>query len=186
MDLDKAIKSRKSAKKFKNKKPDWKDIIECVDSMRYAPMAGGNFSLKFIIVDDKEKIHKIAKAAQQNFISEADYVLVVVSLGSRTTTSYGKRGEIYLRQQAGAAIQNFLLKIQEKGLATCWVGHFVENQIKRELKIPEDVSVEAVFPIGYTSPEIMKKEKKKISMDGVLYFNKYENKKMKRQREFSA
>jgi len=105
MDLDKAIKSRKSAKKFKNKKPDWKDIIECVDSMRYAPMAGGNFSLKFIIVDDKEKIHKIAKAAQQNFISEADYVLVVVSLGSRTTTSYGKRGEIYLRQQAGAAIQ---------------------------------------------------------------------------------
>ncbi len=63
MDLDKAIKSRKSVKKFKDKKPDWRDIIEVIDSMRYAPMAGNNFSLKFILVDNKEKIKKISKSA---------------------------------------------------------------------------------------------------------------------------
>jgi nitroreductase len=60
MDLSKAIRSRKSVKKFSTKKPDWRDIIECVDAARYAPMAGNNYSLKFIIIDDKETIEKIS------------------------------------------------------------------------------------------------------------------------------
>lgn len=180
MELDKAIKSRRSVKKFRDKKPDWRDIIECIDSMRYAPMAGNNFSLKFILVDDKEKIKKISEAAQQPFISQTDYVLIVCSIPSRTTNSFGKRGEIYLRQQAGAAIQNFLLKVQEKKLATCWIGYFVEEQIKRELKIPENANIEAVFPIGYEfeKPEQPNKCGRKIELDTILYFNKYKNKKM--------
>ena len=59
MDLTKAIQSRRSVRKFKDKKPNWRDIIECIDSMRYAPMAGNNFTLKFILVTDEEKINII-------------------------------------------------------------------------------------------------------------------------------
>ena len=177
MELDKAINSRKSVKKFKDKKPDWREIIECIDVMRCAPMAGNSFTLKFILVDDKEKIKKISEAAQQSFITQADYVLVVCSNNSRIINSFGKKGEIYSRQQAGAAIQNFLLKIQEKNLATCWIGHFVEEQIRRELRIPDNINIEAVFPVGYAST--LGKPKRKISLDEVLYFNKYKNKKMR-------
>ena len=46
MDLDKTIKARRSVRKFKSSKPNWRDILECIDAMRYAPMAGNNFSLK--------------------------------------------------------------------------------------------------------------------------------------------
>ena len=184
MDLDKAIKSRISVKKFKGKKPDWRDIIEIIDSMRSSPMAGNNFSLKFILVDDKEKIKKISEAAQQPFISQTSYVLVVCSIYSRTINSFGKRGEIYLRQQAGAAIQNFLLKIQEKKLATCWIGYFVEEQIKRELKIPENINVEALFPIGYEFEK--PKQKQKIGLDEILYFNEYKNKRMKKPKKLNV
>jgi len=114
MDLDKAIQKRKSVRNFKQtKKPDWRDIIECIDSARYAPMAGGCYSLKFICVDDKEKIQKLAEAAQQDFIQEVSYVIVVCSNPVRTIRDYEERGEIYVRQQAGAAIQNILLKIEE-------------------------------------------------------------------------
>ncbi len=184
MELDKAIRSRTSVKKFKSKKPDWRDIIEVIDFMRYTPMAGGNFTLKFILVDNKEKIQKISKAAQQDFISQTDYVLVVCSTPSRTTNSFGERGEIYSRQQAGAAIQNFLLKIQEKNLATCWVGHFVEEQIKRELKIPKGSNVEAVFPIGYEFKK--SKPKQKIELDRVLFFNSYGTRKMKKPKKLDV
>jgi len=178
MDLDKAIKSRRSVKKFKDKKPDWRDIIECIDSTRYAPMAGNSFTLRFILVDDKEKIKKISEAAQQPFISQAYYVLVVCSNNSRIKNSFGKKGETYSKQQAGSAIKTFLLKIHEKNLATCWIGHFVEEQIKRELSIPDDIDIEAVFPIGYSIT--LGKLKRKISLDQILYFNKYKNKKMRR------
>ncbi|HJX50715.1 MAG TPA: nitroreductase family protein, partial [Candidatus Nanoarchaeia archaeon] len=67
MELDKAIQGRKSVRHFADKKPDWRDVIECVEAARFAPMAGNAYSLRFIIVDDKEKIQKIAEAAQQPF-----------------------------------------------------------------------------------------------------------------------
>lgn len=177
MELDKAIKERKSIRKFKDKKPNWREIIECIDVTRYSPMAGNNFTLKLILVDDKEKIQKLAEASQQSFVGQVKYIVVVCSDSSRLINSYGKRGEIYSRQQAGAAIENFLLKIEEKKLATCWIGYFVEEQVKRILKIPENIDVEALFPIGYE----FKKEKprKKIDLDNILYFNEYKNKKMK-------
>jgi nitroreductase len=178
MELDKAIQLRKSIRNFQRKKPDWRDIIECIDACRYAPMAGGIFTPKFILVDEKEKINKIAEAAQQGFISKAHYVLVVCSKIQKTVDSYGKRGEIYSRQQAGAAIQNFLLKIEEKNLSTCWVGQFVESQVKRILQISDDIQIEAVFPIGYAFPSDKKRKKRKIDFDNVLYFHKYGNKRM--------
>jgi len=174
--LDKIIHSRRSVRKFNSKKPNWRTIIECIDSMRYAPMAGNNFSLKFILVDDEKKINEMSKASQQQFINQAKYVVVVCTTPLRTEISFEERGKNYLKQQAGAAIQNFLLKITESGLSTCWIGHFVDNEIKEILNIPKEIHVEALFPIGYAfkKPE----SKRVIELDNVLYFNKYGNKKM--------
>ncbi len=185
MELDKTIKERRSVRKFKDKKPNWRDILECVDSMRYSPMAGDNFTLKFILVDDKEKIEKLAEAAQQDFINQTKYVLVICSNPSRTTNAYGDRGYSYCRQQAGAAIQTFLLKITETGLATCWVGHFIDEQVKRILRIPDNINVEALLPIGY---EFKKPVTRKIKsdIDNDLYFNEFKNKKMRHIRKIEA
>lgn len=185
MELDKAIQSRKSVRKFISKKPDWKKIIECIDGARYAPMAGNNFTLKFIVVNDKEKIQKIADAAQQPFISQVHYLVAVCSNPSRTINAYKNCGEKFLRQQAGAAMQNFLLKLQEADLSTCWIGYFVESIIKRELKIPENVNVEAIFPIGYEL-EKPKIRKTKIDLDRILYFERYGNNQMKNSKEIDV
>ena len=178
MELDKAIKGRSSVKKFNSKKPDWRDIIEAIDAARYAPMAGGNYSLKFILVSDSEKIRNIAEACQQPFVGQAHYLVVACSVPDRLTNAYEKQGEVYARQQAGAAIENFLLKLVESGLSTCWVGYFVEEHIKRELKIPGNVQVEAIFPIGFEY-EKKRAKKAKIDLDNILYFNAYGERRMK-------
>ena len=161
MKLDKVIESRKSVRKYNSKTPSWKKIIEAIDAARHSPSAGGIHSLKFIIVDDSEKIQKLTKACDQNFINSAQYVVVACSTTSLMENSYGNRGERYLRQQAGAGIQNFLLKLTEFKLATCWVGHFLDTQIKKILGIPKDVNVEALFPIGFEGEK--KKPSKKVS-----------------------
>jgi nitroreductase len=174
--IDKIIESRRSIRKFKSTKPDWRTIIECIDSMRFAPMAGNNFSLKIILVDDEEKIKKIGEASDQDFVGKVHYLVVVCSDKKLATLSYEERGENYLRQQAGAAIQNFLLKITESGLSTCWIGHFYDEKVKHILKIPQEITVEALFPIGYAFEK--PKKIKKIDLDNVLYFNEFNNKKM--------
>ncbi len=174
--FDKIIQSRTSVKKFKSKKPDWRDILECIDSARFAPMAGNQFSPRFILIDDEKKIQKLAEVAEQPFIAKAQYVVVVCSNKKLTMNAYEDRGERYIKQQVGAAIQNFLLKINQMGLATCWVGHFYDEKIKHLLKIPDDIDVEAFFPIGYAWEKT--KPKRKTELDNILYFNEYKNKKM--------
>ena len=176
MQLKDAIEKRHSTRKFSNKKPDWRDILECIDAARFAPMAGDNFSLKFVIVDDEKSIKKLAEAAQQPFLKNTQYVVVVCSNPKRTKILFKERGEIYCRQQAGAAIQNILLAITDKKLATCWVGHFVEELIKRELKIPGEVNIEAMLPIGYEVGKSRRREK--IDFDRLLYFKTWGNKRM--------
>ncbi len=178
MELDKAITSRKSVKKFSKKKPDWRKIIEAIDMTRYAPMAGNFFSLKFILVSDKEKIQKLAEASQQEFISDAQYVVVVCSAPSRTLNAYEEHGKNYLKQQAGAGIQNFLLKLEEFGLATCWIGHFIDEQVKKILEIPKEINTEAFFPIGYEKENAKTNPKRKIELDRILYFNEYGKRRM--------
>src|SRR3989344_5436732 len=186
MELEKAIKSRKSVKKFLNEKPDWRDILEAIDAVRYAPMAGNCFNLKFIVVDVLEKIEKIALACQQDFVSQARYLVVVTSDPKILVNCYGeKEGKRYNKQQAGAAIENFLLKITESGLSTCWVGYFAEEQIKRCLKIPDNVDVEAVFPIGYEFGKPLTK-KMKIELHAVLRFNDYKTKKMNPEKKINV
>ncbi len=179
MELLSAIKKRHSTHKFSSKKPDWRDIIEAIDYSRYAPMAGNIYNLKWIVVEDKEKIQKIAEACQQNFIASAHYLVVACSNSKLTVNSFGKRGEKYTRQQSGAAIQNFLLALEERGLSTCWVSHYVDPQINRALSIPKNIEIEAVFPIGYDYNK--PKSKLRIALDKILYFHGWGNPKMREQ-----
>jgi nitroreductase len=179
MDLDRAIKERQSIRKFNSKTPDWRKILECIAAAKYAPMAGNNFTLKFILVSDSEKIEKISENCEQPFINQAKYVVVVCSVPARIVNAYGKQGEVFARQQAGAAIENFLLKIEEEKLSTCWVGYFSERLMKEALSIPEDAQIEAVFPIGYTNER--GKKRLKPELDSMLFFEKYGNKKMKKE-----
>ncbi|MFZ1970618.1 MAG: nitroreductase family protein [Candidatus Nanoarchaeia archaeon] len=177
MSINSIIESRKSVRDFKKKKPDWRDIIEAIDSARFAPCAGNNFTLKFLIVKNKEKIQGIANASEQSFIATTDYVVVIYSDPSRLINLFSERGKRYSRQQAGAAIENFWLSLIDKGLSTCWVGHFDDDMIKKLLKIPNKMELEAVFPIGYDSGKT--KRRKRLDLDRILYFDSHGNKKMK-------
>jgi nitroreductase len=177
MQLNEAIKKRKSVKKFLDKKPDWRKILRAIDLARFSPAAGNQFVCKFILVSDKGKIKRLAKASMQDFVGHVDYVVAVVSDDSALIKSYEERGERYARQQAGAAIENFLLALTELGLSTCWVGHFSDEEVKEILEVPEKMTVEALFPIGFES-KIKTREKAKIDLDNVLYFDKWKQKTM--------
>src|SRR3989338_1399431 len=165
MELDKAIKERHSVRNFKRTK---------------APQAGNIETIKYIIVQDKEKITQLAEAAQQNFIEQVDFLIVICSDKSALERGYYDRAKMYSRQQAGASIQNMLLKITELGLATCWIGAFTDHIVKRILHIPDDVDIEAMLPIGYEMGKT--KQSTKPNLDRVIYFDDWKNKFMKPKR----
>ena len=87
MELDKAIKSRTSVRKFNSKKPNWRNIIECIDAARYAPMAGGNYTLKFILVDEPEKINSALIGVSTSGITN---IVVTVPTDANTGLTFAR------------------------------------------------------------------------------------------------
>lgn len=177
MKLKEAIESRCDIKSYDLKKPDWRKVIRAIDAARFAPAAGNYYSARFILVDDEDVIKKLAESSQQSFIGKAKMVVVVVSDEKGLVRAYGERGSDYSKQHVGAAIENFLLALEEEKLATSWVWYFVDEQVRSLLNIPENVKVEGIFPIGGMS-KLSRKVKRSADLDNVLFFGKYGNKKM--------
>jgi nitroreductase len=178
MELDNAIKERHTVRSFKTtKKPTYQQVIEAIDAANHSPLAGNAPCLRYILIQDKEKIKQLSEAAVQEFFQTVDFVVVVCSDKGFLKRSYYERGDSYSKQQAGAAIENFLLKITDLGLASCWIGAFSDELVKRTLEIPADIEVEAILPVGYEMGK--EKQKTKPNLDNVLYFNKWGNKFMK-------
>jgi nitroreductase len=179
MNLDKAIQTRRSIRSFKDKKPNWRDIIEAIETTTYAPMAGNIFSLRFMVITDDKLIQRIAAWSEQDFIAQTEYLVLFITRQDVVTNTFGEKGKDYAKQQAGAAIQNFLLKITDLKLATCWIGHFNEKRIKEMLQIPEDRIIEAIFPIGYSKEKLKPKNKKELF--DKIFFNKWNHKTMQKE-----
>jgi nitroreductase len=177
MQLKKAIESRKSVRRYSDKKPNWRKIIRAIDAVRFAPMAGNTNNIKFILISDEKVIRELKEASAQDFVGQAQYIVVAVSDDSQLKRLYDERAVNFARQQAGAAIQNFLLAITDLGMATCWVGYFDDRLVKRAVGIPEDFFVEAIFPIGFET-KIKSNPKPKSELEGLVFFEKYGNKFM--------
>jgi len=179
MDFERVVRERKSVRKYSTKKPELKKILQAIELASLAPAAGNQNILKYILVDDKKIIEELSIASQQKFISQANYVIVLVSNPEILVRSYNERGEKYSYQQSGAAIQNLLLAITNYDLVSCWIGYFYDDKVKRVLDIPEKLNVEGIFPIGLKVPGKNEIQKKKPELDSILFFNKYNNKEYK-------
>ncbi len=185
MDFDKTIKKRSSIRDYYNKKVKIDKVIDAIEAANLAPSPGNIPILKYIIIENKETINQIAQACQQDFVANACFLVVVCSDKKKVEIMYDIRAEKYTKHHAGAAVENFLLKITEMKLASCWVGAFSDTTIKNILKIPEDIDVEAVLPVAYPSKIKKQEQKSKTSLNNIIYFEKYKNKFQKPERRIS-
>jgi nitroreductase len=60
---------------------------------------------------------------------------------------------IYLAETA-IVMEALVLAAAEVGLATCWLGGFGEEGMKKALSLPEDERIVAVSPLGYPPEKI--------------------------------
>jgi nitroreductase len=177
--FEKLLENRKSVRKFTSKKPSWRDIALAISAATMAPAAGNIFRLKFLVITNVKTIDKIADNCQQDWIKLAKTIVAVCSKDEDIVRSYDERGKKYARQQAGAAIENFILKLEEEGLSTCWVGAFYDEGMKKLLKVPKGAEIEAIFPIGYENKKENTKKKPKPELSSIVYWEKWGNKHMK-------
>jgi len=149
MEFDSVVNKRHSVRLFKPKKASWKDVLEAIDSATKVPFAGNICNLKFLIIEDKKVIKNLSKCCQQSWMKDVGIVVMICSDDTHLENNYGERGRLYSKQQSGAAIQTFLLKLVDLGLSACWIGAYTDETARSTLKIPSHIQIEAMIPIGY-------------------------------------
>ena len=174
MGIIEIIKSRRSIRKYKPDDIPYEIIIELIDAARWAPSSGNLQNWYFIIVKDPEKKNKLCESAfGQRFVREAPVVIAVCSDPRKVEYIYGERGKkLYSIQNVAAAIENLLLAATEKGLGTCWVGAFKEDEVKKVLEVPEYIEIHALITLGYPdeSPKSSRRD-----LTEIIFFEKWKN-----------
>jgi nitroreductase len=172
MELVKAIKIRRSVRRFTNKPVKDEIIKQIIELGNLAPSAGNLQPRDFIVVKKQETKKQLAQAAlNQKFISDAPFVIVICA-NMKRVTPYGNRGhELYCIQDTAAAIQNMLLVIVDFGLSSCWVGAFNENMVVDIMGLPSYVRPVAILPVGYS--DTIPGSSSRIPIDDLIRYEKW-------------
>ncbi len=154
MDLFEAIQNRRSIRNYEDLKVENDKIGFILEACRWSPSAGNRQPWEIIVVDDSEKIKKLAKASlDQMWITTAPLIFVVCINEKIAKGTFGERGEMYSLETIGMAIQNMMLASHSLGLGSCCVSAFEENDVKEIANCIENIKPVALITVGYPREE---------------------------------
>ncbi len=143
------IKNRRSIRIWKNKQIPTKNIIELIESAKWAPSSCNRQTIEYHIYTKKEDRDFLGKLTPggYHFLSNAPTIIAVIV----NTSIYGETEERQPFLDAGAAIQNLLLKAEEINLAACWLGWHkgLDKKFQERYKIQKHMKVASIVGIGY-------------------------------------
>jgi len=121
----KAIKTRRSIRKYKADKPVTKEQLnELIHAAMLAPSACNTRPWQFIAVTNRKKLDEIADIHQWAQMCRTAAAAIIV-----TVTPQKEIAEGFYPQDCGAAVQNILLQAEDMGLAACWCGIYPKPQM---------------------------------------------------------
>lgn len=168
MDFFEVVKKRYSCRHYKNQPVEEEKIDKILESARLAPSAHNAQNWKFIVVKEKNNREALAEAAGQAFIAQAPVIIVAVSLDPEHVLSSGVPA---YGLDLGIAVEHMALAATALGLASCWIGAFDQNGVKKILEIPQRYKVVALLPIGY--PADLPRAKIRKSLGEIVNWEKF-------------
>lgn len=167
MNVFEAIQGRRSIRQYSTRPIEDGKLEKILEAARLSPSASNRQSWKFIVVKDAELREKLTEAAGgQIFVGRAPVILVACGTD---TAGVMMCGQHRYTVDLSIATAYMILEAHEQGLGTCWLGRFDEAKVKEILRIPENVRVVAMTPLGY--PEEAPSERPRKSLDEIVCYD---------------
>jgi len=168
MDL---IETRRSIRSYKPQEIEEEKLNYVLQAFRKAPSAKNLQPWKLVVVKNKKIINDLAIACNnQTFLEEAP---ILIAACAKEDEAYGTMGG-YMNSypiDISLALEHLILAATEQGLGTCWIGAFKEQLVKDILKVPENVKVVALTPLGYPAREASIRSRKPLTE--IVCYDKY-------------
>ena len=163
MNVYEAIKQRTSMRAFKSTPVEAEKLERILDAARRAPSGKNGQPWTFIVITDTETRKKLVPACKnQEFIAQAP--IIIVACGQEEY-AYKKMGGYWnsLPVDIGIAVEHLMLAAEAEGLGTCWIGAFVEEEVRAILEVPAEVKIVALTPVGYPAAEKTFRSRKELN-----------------------
>ncbi len=165
MDLFEAIKTRRSVRKFTDKPVEDGKLEAVLEAVRQAPSWANMQCWRMVVVKDKAVQQQLGEFSyvesmfapkgykanpSKKALAEAPVVIVLCADPARSGTLWNQN---YYLVDSGIAAENLMLAARASGLGSVFVGIYDEEKLKQLLKIPADVRIVGLFPLGYPVEE---------------------------------
>jgi nitroreductase len=168
MNVIDTIKARRSIRKYKPDPIPDGDLKTILEAAQLAPSAGNRQPWKFIVVRDPGSKKMLAEMARKQYwIGDAGVIIVALAMDKKDPTIY----ERWAERDVMTAVEHMVLTAWELGYGTCWIGAFIEKDVKELLEIPEEMTVINLLPIGVPDQEPDPRGRK--SFDVIFHMEKY-------------
>lgn len=169
------IRERRSTVRFKSVQVEKEKIQQILEAGRWAPSFMNRQPWEFVVVSDPEVKRQLSQIGVRvtlfsEGIKQSSAVIVVVVDPKKDPYHYIEDGSV--------SAQNMVLAAHSLGLASYWIGVFdlqgakrsPEEAVKETLKIPKDLRVIALLPVGV--PAYEERSDRKQLMD-IIYQDYY-------------
>ncbi len=148
MEVLDAILTRRSIRKYTNKKIDDETVNKILKAGMYAPSAVNKQPWHFIVFESAEKREAIMTIHKSSFMLSEAVKAILICYDNKLQHDEG-----YGVIDCSAATQNMLLAAHSLGLGACWVGICPrENRmeaLKKIFDLPDNIIPFAVVSLGY-------------------------------------
>ena len=168
--LDNA-KKRYSVRSYKSQKVEQEKLDLILEAARVAPTAANLQPVRLLVVQEKEGLAKIEKAA--NIYNAPLAVIVCADHSTAWTRPFDKKqtGDI----DASILTDHMMLQASELGLGTVWVCYFKPDILSQEFNLPENLEPVNILVIGYADEEPADPDrhgKTRIPLDTLVAYEK--------------
>ena len=143
MSLLDVVLSRRSIRKYKTREVPQETVEKILEAGRYAPSADNEQPWHFIVVTEPEVKRKLSTGRWNSFIRDSAFTVVGCAYV----------GDDYSRKwstiDTTIALQNMVIAAWSLGIGSCWIGDFVEAEVKSMLHVPEDWRIISLISFGY-------------------------------------
>lgn len=144
MEVFDAVRTVLAVRKYQDKHVPPEVVERIVQAGRLTASASNRQPWHFIVVEDKESLHRLGELARTGPYTAGAAFAVVVAI-ERTP---------FALSDASRAIQSMILTAWSEGVGSNWVGFSGLDDVKKLLQIPAELDVLAILPFGYPVDEI--------------------------------
>lgn len=164
-------KKRYSVRSYKSQKVEQEKLDLILEAAHVAPTAANLQPVRLLVVQEKEGLAKIEKAA--NIYNAPLAVIVCADHSTAWTRPFDKKqtGDI----DASILTDHMMLQASELGLGTVWVCYFKPDILSQEFNLPENLEPVNILVIGYADEEPADPDrhgKTRIPLDTLVAYEK--------------